>query len=188
MEVEDTRYQELLAAETRLKEVEPKLTTAEDEAAKVPALTTKVEELEIAKKSAEDERDEEKGKREGLEEAARADTLASERLAKLGGKFKAKLPESITTTLGEQAKSLKDEDWTARLEELAELTGVKHDDTEGDEAAEAEGKGGAFSREEVARSGAGAASAASGGDGGDVSPAKRSSVVAGLAKQVNKAA
>jgi hypothetical protein len=129
MEVDDKRYQELVAAEAKAKELEPKLATAEEGAAKVPDLERKVDKLEIDKKAAEDDRDAEKAKRERLEEAGRATELASERVGKLGAGFLAKLPESVKTRLvDEQAKKLSDEDWTARLDEIADMVGVKPDE------------------------------------------------------------
>ena len=127
MEIEDGRYQELIAAEAKLKELEPKLATAEDSASKVPDLEKKVETLEVEKKAAVDEAAQIKTEKEALEETARSATLATERLSKVGEPFKAKLPETVKAKLDEQAKVLSDEDWTARLEELAALTGVKPD-------------------------------------------------------------
>jgi len=184
MEIEDTRYQELLAAESKLKDLEPKLSEAQETAAKVPDLERKVETLEVEKKAAADEAAAEKTKREGLEEQARATELASERVSKLGKTFREKLPESIRTKLDEQAKTLKDDEWTARLDELAELVGVKAD--EGGPAGSGEGSGsgagsGEFSREEVARAGL-SSGASGGGGGGAISPERRRSVVAGLVK------
>lgn len=189
MDVDDKRYQELIAAEAKLKELEPKLSESQETAAKVPDLERKVEELEIGKKSAEDTAAEEKAKREGLEETARATELASERVGKLGKTFRGKLPESVRTRLDEQAKTLKDDEWTARLDELAEMVGVKVDegDPVGDGKDSGSGSGaGEFTREEVAR--AGLSPKGNGGSGGDVSPERRRSVVAGLVKPPTGAA
>ena len=181
MEIDDKRYEELVAAEAQRNDLQRKLTEAEESAAKVPDLERQVERLEVDKKAAEDSRDEEKGKREQLEEQARATTLASERLGKLGKGFTAKLPESIKTRLDEQAKSLSDEDWTSRLDELAELTGVKVDEGASENEG-GDGNGETFTREEVARSGAGAGG--NGGNGSGPKPSERRSVVAGLVKNV----
>lgn len=180
MEIEDTRYQELIAAEAKLKEIQPRLTTAEESAAKVPDLERKVEELEVGKKAAEDLAAAEKTQRETLEETARATELASDRLGKLGKTFRAKLPESIRTKLDDQAKLLKDEDWKGRLDELAELVGVKPDEGGPEDAGS--GAGAEFTREEVARAGlsGGGGSGSGGGADNAASPQVRRSVVAGL--------
>lgn len=178
MEIEDKRYEELVAAEARVRDLEPKLTAAEEKAAKVPDLERQVEQLEVAKKGAEDSRDAEKQKREQLEETARAATLASERVGKLGAGFTGKLPESIRTRLSEQAKSLSDDEWAARLDELAELTGVKPDEG----APAGSGSDGEFSREEIARSSAGDRS---NGDSKAPTAEARRSVVGGLVKSLS---
>lgn len=158
MEIEDTRAQELFAAEARLKDLEPQLATVTAEAAKVAPLETKVEAAELATKAAEDAAAAEKEKREQLEEAARTETLAADRTGKLGKAFLAKLTDGIKAKLTEQAKTLSDEDWTARLDELAELTGVK-----ADEDGSAEGDADVLTGEETARAGGG-------GLGGGTSP------------------
>ena len=80
MEIDDKRYEELVAAEAQRNDLQRKLTESEESAGKVPDLERQVEKLEVDKKAAEDARDEEKGKREQLEEQARATTLASERM------------------------------------------------------------------------------------------------------------
>lgn len=178
MEIEDSRYQELLAAESRLKEIEPKLAESEAAAAKVPGLESQVERLETEKVAAESERDEEKAKREGLEEQARAETLRNERVSKLGQDFLAKLGETTKGKLDEQAKSMSDEDWTARLEELAELTGVAHDAGTKVDPADKD----TFTTEEVARAGGSGLGGGNNGGGSEPSAEKRRSVVAGLAK------
>lgn len=136
------------------------------------------EAAEIAQKKAEDERDEAKKALTEAEEQANAAKLSEERMSKLGKGFLDKLPESIKDRLPEQAKSLKDEDWSARVTELAELTGVKPDEgaKPGDEKDE---KGETFTKDEVANSQFG-----SGGSNGDTpnepSEAERGSVMRGL--------
>lgn len=177
MEVEDARYAELVAAEAKLKAVEPELATAQTEAAKVPDLQSKLDAAEIAQKAAETDRDTEKASRERLEEQASQVTLASERTAKLGKGFLAKLPDSVKTRLDEQAKNLSDEDWTARVDELAEMLGVKPEaasDADDDEE---------FTAEEVARAELGDRTSRK-----EISPERRSSVVAGLMKPPTGAA
>ncbi len=176
MEIEDKDYaqfiaerSELATVKARLAEVEPALETAQKDLA---AKSSDVDRLEIEKKAAEDLAAAEKAKREALEETARTVTLAEERTGKLGAAFLAKLPDGVKTRLTtDQAKKLSDEEWTARLDELAEMVGVKHDD-----AAPPEG-GPVFKPEDVARAGLGG-----GAPSGTVTPELRRSVVSGLIK------
>lgn len=174
MEIEDSRYAELVAAEQKAKTLEPRVADLEEKAGKVDGLQTQVDKLEIDKKAAEDARDEEKSKRETLEETARAGTLAADRKGKLGTAFLEKLPDSIKTRLDEQAKTLSDEDWTSRLEELSELTGVKSD-------AKKDGGSGddpAPTDDELAA--AGTVTNPGGGNSHATAEAKRRSIVAGV--------
>jgi hypothetical protein len=185
MEIEDRRYEELLAAEQtakRVPDLEQKLSDAEE--AKVTA-EKKVETTEADKVKAEEEAADLKKKVEEADESARKRDLAGERLGKLGTAFKDKINkiESVKSRLDEQAANLSDEDWQARVEELAELTGVKADAArkKGEQAeddAEGEGDEGAeeFSAEEIAAS---QATAPANGGGG----AKSREVVAGLFAQ-----
>ena len=183
MEIEDKDYAQLIAerselatAKKRLAEVEPALEKAQTELA---AKSSEVDKLEIEKKAAEDRATEEETKRKSLEETARAATLAQERTGKLGSAFLAKLPDSVKTRLtGEQAQKLSDEDWTARCEELAEMVGVKHDDSTPEP-----GGGPTFKPEDVARAGLNA-----GTQTHTPTPELRRSVVAGLIKPKSGAA
>jgi hypothetical protein len=133
-----------------------------------------LETAETAQKTAERERDELKTKVNGFEEKARQVTLRDERLHGLGEGFMAKLGEKTKDRLRDQAGALKDDDWTARLEELEELTGAKRDD-----GAEAAGDK-TFTADEIARH--------QGGGGGsrqssDPTPNQRRSVLAGLSSR-----
>lgn len=172
IEIKRSEYDELVAKANTVDPLAQRVSELEEKASAADELTSKVDKLEIEVKAAEDARDEEKAKREQLEEAARADELATERLGKLGGSFKAKLPEGVRTRLEEQAKTLSEEAWTERLDELAELTGVKPDEVgENDEGQEV------FSEEETARAQIGTR-----GGSGEPSPARRQAVMSGLAK------
>lgn len=188
MEIDDKRYEELVAAEQTAKALTPRVADLEETAAKVPGLESKVDALEIEKKTAVDELAAAKLVTEGLEETARAATLGTERTAKLGGAFLAKLPESVKTRLvDEQAKTLKDEDWTARLDELAALTGVKHDEAPDAAAvAAAAAAGRTFTADEIASQGGSGAANGNGGGGSEPTPQKRRSVIGGLAKTAAK--
>lgn len=177
MEIEDGRYQELLAAESRAKDLEPKVASLEEAAAKVPDLEKKVEEAEAKATKAETDAADEKKKREDLEETARADTLGAERMGKLGKDFVAKLGEFTKGNLEKQAKTMSDEDFVARLKELEEMAGVKSD-AGGTEPDPAE-NGDVVAREAAARSAAGR-QANNGGDGEETAPAARRSIVEGL--------
>lgn len=148
------------------------------EVAKVATLTTDLEAAQIAQKAAEDARDAEKAAKEVLEESARTVNLATDRAAKLGAGFLAKLPEPVKTKLSEQAGTLSDEDWTARLEELALMTGVKAD--EGGTAAPAPGSA---APDETARTAFGAGG---GTGGGAPSGAAVSTVLGGLFRQTRR--
>jgi hypothetical protein len=174
IEIQRTEYDELRANATRAGELTQRVTGLEETAARLPALEKQVEELEIGKKKAEDDLAAERAKREQLEETARASTLADERLGKIGEPFKTKLPDSVKAKLEEQARTMSEEDWTERLEELAAMTGVKPD-----EQAPAPGSGGSFSREETARAQLG------GGNGGAQEPSRTavSTVLGGLLEQ-----
>jgi hypothetical protein len=121
------------------------------------------------------------------EEESAKDSLAKDRFSKLGQGFLAKLGEFTRTRVEDQARTLSEEDWEARLKELEESTQVARDEggpaptPEASAAAAPSGgtpsKPGEFTREEVAR-------ANTGGPGGsehaDPSPEQRSSVMRGL--------
>jgi hypothetical protein len=180
MDIEQEKYDELIARPTRdeLKAIADERDTLRDEKA---AADRKVEEAETAQKAAEAERDTLKTAKEQAEETARAATLGGERLGKLGSTFKSSLGEHTTKRLEEQAKSLSDDDWEARMVELEELTSKKRD--EGGQSATAADNGGTVTTDETA-------SANLGGNGG-VAPAQgsertRSAVIGGLAGKVGQ--
>jgi len=201
IEIPRSEYDELKAGASKVGELEQRVGGLEETAARVPELESKVEELEIGKKKAEDDLAAETAKREGLEEQARALTLSTERLAKLGEPFRGKLPDTVKTKLEDQAKTLSDEDWTERLEELAAMTGTPPDsqrcdatDSSGNRCTMADGHsgshsfskeesaaaaGGTFTREETARANLG------GGNGGSQEPSRAavSTVLGGLFEQ-----
>jgi hypothetical protein len=169
IEIKRSEYDELQAKAGKVDELNTRATAAEEKAAD---LHKDVERLEVEKKAVETERDEHKAKREGLEETARAVTLATERMGKLGSKFTKALPESIGERLEEQAKTLSEDDWKARLDELAELTKVKPDE-------QAEEADDTFTEEETAR----AQTEPANGNGGSGAPSlqRRQAVIGGLA-------
>lgn len=152
--------EELAAAEKRAKDAEEAKAQAEKDK----------EAAEIAKKKAEDEKAASDTKLQEAEEKANQVELADSRYKDLGSKFLKKLPESIASKLKEQAKTMKDDEWSGRLEELSELVGVKSDEKLSDEEAAEEpetggGTGGneeEFSAEQIANAGLGS-SAGTGG-------------------------
>lgn len=155
-------------------------TKARDDAiAERDTAVSEKEAAEIAQKKAEDERDAAAKKLTESEEAANKEKLSKERMGKLGKGFLTKLPESIKDRLPEQAKDLSDEDWSARVTELAELSGVKPDEGGTENAEEGKEKGETFTKDEVASSQFGG-----NGGGGDTpnepSDAERGSVMRGL--------
>lgn len=164
-EIPVTEYDELRARPTQaqLDEVTARAEKAEGD----------LEKSEIAKKKAEDEKAELETKVQAGEEAARQVTLRDERLKELGDGFKAALPESVRGRLTEQAAKLQDGDWTARLEELEELTGKKRADTDGKAASNG---GQTFTRDEVASFQGGAGQS----NPSEPTPGQRRSVVGGL--------
>lgn len=142
------------------------------------------EKAEADKVKAEQERDQVKKEKDDLEEKARQTELRDERMKALGKGFVAKLGDTTKTRLTDQAGTMSDDEWSARLEEVEELVGVKRDDageggggSGGDEAA------GTFTPEEVARSNAGGGS---GGEGDAPSGAKTRSVIGNLAGLTGK--
>lgn len=171
IEIPRTEYDELKLNGMRVTELTARQAGLEETAAKVPELEKQVEKLEVEKKTATDELAAAKTTIGEFEESARSATLSGERLGKLGDGFRAKLPDTIKATLNAQAKTMSDEDWAGRLEELAELTGVKSDEGAPEGAAGA-GGGGTFSREEIARAGAGG----SNGTGGSSQTPSRTAV------------
>lgn len=175
MEIEDSKYDSLTTAAARVPDLEARLATAEAEAAKVPDLERQLEETEAAKVAAETAKAAAEAKVTEHEEAARTATLATERMAKFGTGFTAKLGEFTKGRLTTQAGTLSDDEWAARIQELEETTGVKHDDGTGAPADDV------FTREEVAR-----AAAHSPSNGDAPSPQARGAVVGGLLKQLTK--
>lgn len=126
--IKRSEYDELKAEAAKTVALEAKVTSLEEKAGTVGALETKVEKLEIDLQAATTEAATEKAAREALEETASAAELSGERVGKLGSAFLAKLPETVKTKLTEQAKTMPDEEWASRLEELELMTGVKPDE------------------------------------------------------------
>jgi hypothetical protein len=132
------------------------------------------------------------------EEDKAKDDLAKERLGKLGSTFLAKLGEFTRGRVNDQARTLSEEDWEARMKELEESTETARDEGGADEGASANGNGGGdgggkkpgeFSREETARAHVGKGGGASEThDGGEPSPEQRSSVMRGLMPSKSTAA
>jgi hypothetical protein len=166
IEIDRKEYDEL-----RARPEQAKLDEAAERASKAEK---ELEAAETAQKKAEDERDALKDKVEGFEESARQVTLRDERMDKLGAGFVAKLGDKTKDRLRKQAAELADDEWTARLEELEELTEAKRDD--GSPAERNEGNG-TFTREEIARH---QSSGAGGGGAHEPTPNQRRSVFAGL--------
>lgn len=185
MEIERSEYDSLKARPSQ-----DDFTAAEkarDEAQEKVAKAEKaVEEAETAQKKAEKERDELKEKVEKAEQTEAADKLSKERIDDLGNDFLAALGEKTRERLDSQAGEMKDEEWTARLEELEELTEVKRDAaSESDEdKGSKDDKGGTAStvtREQTAsaRGGKGSRSTTP----SEPTEARRSAVVGGLTRR-----
>jgi hypothetical protein len=176
MEIDDSRYQELIAAESRVADLEKRVSDLQEQAEKVPGLESKIEETEAAKVAAEQERDDLRAKVERADEDKRRAQLSKDRLGKLGKGFLARLGDFTRGRLEEQAGALSDEEWEARVKELEETAQVKRDEG----GTSGEGEGDTFEREETARAQLGGGSTSGGGS--QPSPERRRSVVAGLVR------
>lgn len=161
----------------------------------------RADEAEAAKTAAEqkaEEKEQEAGREKERAEAAEKkvteaeedkakDDLASERLGKLGQGFLEKIGEFTRGRVEDQARTLSEEEWEARLKELEESTQVARDEggpSKPEDATASKGGGGngngskpgEFTRDEVARAHAGPA----GESITEPSPEQRSGVMRGL--------
>lgn len=177
IEIKRDEYDALKAKASKTEELEQRVASLEESTEGFAEVERQLEATETAKVVAEKERDELKTKLEAHEEQARAQKLAKDRFAALGGGFVGKLGDFTRGRLEDQAGKLSEEEWDARLKELEETAGVKRDD--GASVSEDEG---VFTREELARAQLG--TPGNGGNGGEPSAIARRSVVAGLAKTV----
>lgn len=185
MEIEDRRFQELVAAEAQNKDLLAKVADLEPKAAKLPQAEKDAEDAEAAKVKAEQERDAEKARADTAEQVAAETTLREERFEQFGSGFIARLDKAPRTkkTLTEQAGTLDDDAWKARVEELEESFAIKADakaDGKKDEGEdEKDGKDG---EEEHAQEFTAAEAAAAGFGGGTPSMTDRAqqSTVGGL--------
>jgi hypothetical protein len=123
VEIEDGKYEALVSAKSTAESQVTDLT------GKLAESERKVETLEAAKVKAEEERDQANAKAQEAQEASRIAAMRDERLAGLGGGFRAKLDKLETTAkrVRDQAAKFSDEEWEARLVELEETLGVKRD-------------------------------------------------------------
>lgn len=184
MDIEDSRYQELLAAESERNALKEKVGPLEETAAKVPDLESKVEQEETARKSAEKERDDLKAKVDESEETARRATLSEGRMGELGKDFLGKIGDFTRSRLEEQAGTYTDEEWEGRLKELEEMASVKR----GDGGKPDPKNDDTVTADDTARSLVGGGDGGSNNNGdttrtGEPSDAARGSVVAGLVKR-----
>lgn len=177
VEISKSEYDALKADKAKLEDAERKLTEAESAKAEAER---KVETIEAEKVQAVEEKAAAEKKIEEHEEAERKRELAKGRIEALGSEFLSKLGENTRGRVDEQAQSLSDEEWDARLTELEELTATKRDAKKDGETEEASEKGQSeeFSREEVARAQAGSTTS----DTKEPTRNERQSVVAGLVK------
>lgn len=172
IEISKQEYNELLAAKAERDGAVKRADTADEAVealeAQVADLKPKVEAAEAAKTAAEERAEAAEAKATEADERSAADTLASERFEALGDGFKSKLGDKTKASLEAQARTMSNEDWSARIEEVAEAYGVEAT-AAGDNKDET-----VFNREEVAASKVTAT--------GDKSPSREAqgSVVAGL--------
>lgn len=191
MDLDDAKYQELVAQATLAKTAEAKVSEL---TATIAAKDSTIETLEAAKVKAESERDAEKAAREAAETKANIAAMREDRLGKFGTAFVAALDKRANTKakVHDQAGTLPDADWLARVTELEELLDVKADaaaDPAGGTEDKGNGGSGApegtagllFDREVVAN--AGIAPPAGGAGPQAPSPAARQSVIGGLVRR-----
>lgn len=187
-ELQKRPSQEELAAEKK---------RADEAIEKAGKLEKDLETAEAAQKKAEGERDEKAEKLKEAEEEKATFELRQERVGKLGEGFMHKLGENTKRNLTEQAGTMKDEEWDARLAEVEELASTKRDaklENKGGGAAEEDkdkkpptnsngnGSGDEFSEEELASTVVigGDGEEHGGGGGSEPSLTQRSSVMRGL--------
>lgn len=186
IQVEESEYQRI---QRERDEATAKVT---DLSASTTDLQTKVEQAEAAKAQAEQKAADEKARADKAEELVNQSKLKTERLGSLGAGFKAKLAGMTATNqrVEQQAQSLTDDEWAARLDELEELLSVKRDAPAeaGSEAGKEEGKengngggSGTFSAEQLAGAGFGQAT-----DASKDNVKQRQAVVGGLARSFAK--
>jgi hypothetical protein len=193
MDIEDAKYEALVAGKTAAESKVTELTAA------VAAKDKDIEKLEADKLAAEEKATQAETAKTAAEEAVRVAAMRDERLAALGAGFKAKLDKLATTSalVKKQAGEMSDADWTARLVELSETLAIKHDAAAetptADPAAAAAAAAAAadplagmvFTREQVATSVTGAVQEVTAGADTPAAPssASRQSVVGGLIKR-----
>lgn len=203
MDIDDTKYQELVARSVAATAAEARVTEL---TASIADKDRAIETLEAAKLAAEEAATKAKGEATAAQEAVRVAAMRDERIAALGTAFKAKLDKLETTKVlvAKQAGLMSDEEWVARLAELSETLAIKHDANEpaaagGASAGGTEDKGGAggdalagtgdiFTRTQVAATVAGGVGEVTAGEAGGAapSPASRQSVVGGLIRRPAK--
>ncbi|MDQ1584492.1 MAG: hypothetical protein QOF36_2546 [Microbacteriaceae bacterium] len=149
IEVAKSEYEALLKRPEQ-KTLDAAIERAEAAEAKVATLEEEKAAAEKAKADAEEAKEAAEKKVSDAEEKAAAADLKTKRLDALGEGFKAKLGAKTKERLTEQAGTMKDPEWEARLEELAEAYGVKPDEAKA--STEADGDETVFTRDEVARS------------------------------------
>ncbi|GAC1522487.1 MAG: hypothetical protein NVS3B1_07930 [Marmoricola sp.] len=179
MDIEDSKYEALVAKAAQVDEAERKATEA---TAKLSEKDQAIEQLEADKVKAEQALVDERKLREEAEEKANVAAMRDDRLGKLGAGFVAALDKRTNTKakVQEQAGTLSDEDWASRVSELEELLDVKAD-AAATEGGNEDDTAGLFSREVVAS--AGVAPTASAPTSTEVSTAARQSVIGGLVRR-----
>jgi hypothetical protein len=177
IEVAKSEYEALLKRPEQ-KTLDAAIERAEAAEAKVATLTEEKAAAEKAKADAEEAKEAAEKKVSDAEEKAAAADLKTTRWEALGEGFKAKLGDKTKTRLQEQAGTMKDDEWSERVEELAEAYGVKADagKPEGEEAKDES----VFTREEVSRSKAAGTSTEEETASAQPSQAAQSNVVGGL--------
>lgn len=178
MEISDERYQELLAAETKAKDLEQRVPDLEAKAAEVPNLEKKIVDTEAEAAKEKKRADDAEQKVSDAEAKEREDALAKERFGKLGKDFKGKLGEFTRGKLEKAAATASDEEWDSELKVVEEATGVQRDAGGDGEPERTKNDSETFDKDAVASTRLGGGN----GNGGGSAPSREAvgSVVRGL--------
>jgi len=180
IEIPRDEYAELQKRPTAEELASEKKRADEAETARDAAVKT-AEEKEAEAQREKTRADEAEDKVTKAEEEQAKDTLAKERLGKLGKGFSAKLGDFTRERVEEQARTLSEEEWEARLKELEETHKVTREEGGTETASTEKDKGREFSREETARAHVGSGGGGSERETGEEpAPEQRQSVMRGL--------
>lgn len=132
IEIKREEYDELKARPTR-DEFEGLKTKLDEVENSLNEAVKASEEAEIAHKALEDEKAKLDAEIAKMKAEVEADELAKERLDGVAPELSKALPETIKNRLATQARTMSDEEWSERIDELSELVKVEVKPSEGGE-------------------------------------------------------